>query len=58
VPRDPQAQLLDAEYGAAQKSFQTAVDVRPDDPQTYVNLAHFYKGQNVPDRAVFILGAA
>jgi tetratricopeptide (TPR) repeat protein len=57
-PHDSQAyevlgltQLLDAEYGAAEKSFQTAVDVRPDDPQTYINLASFYKGQNLPDRA-------
>ncbi|HWW13898.1 MAG TPA: tetratricopeptide repeat protein [Candidatus Dormibacteraeota bacterium] len=57
-PHDPQTyevlgltQLLDAEYGAAEKSFQTAVDIKPGDPQTYINLASFYKGQNIPDRA-------
>ena len=44
--RDPQTyevlgltQLLDAENGAAEKSFQTAVDIKPDEPQTYINLS-------------------
>src|SRR6202011_1006080 len=49
------AQLLDGEYGAAEKSFQAAVDVKPEDPETFTNLANYYKGQNAPDRAEQVL---
>lgn len=61
APQDPQpyevlglVQLLDSEYGAAEKTFQTAVEIKPD-PQTYINLANFYKGQNKPDHAEQVL---
>jgi len=49
------AQLLDSEFGAAEKSFQAAVDIKPGDPQTFINLASFYKGQNAPDRSEQVL---